>query len=188
MQDGYGNELTDQEMVENYWKWAHKVAGSILPRGQRSHDFDDVVQEGLIHVLKTADGMPAPFVAKGARYRMLAAATGERQPTGGDPTPGPRYRPTTVSHDADESGEWLDSLMRGPDLLDAAALAYHHGELAQVINGLEPRDRNYIVQRFWNGKTDTEIAAEDGVARNFWHTRWRKTLAPRLAKELAHLA
>lgn len=195
LHDGYGDEVTADELVANYWKWAHKVAGGIVPFD--SLTYDDLVQEALIDVWKTAErkpeGVPASYLTKSMRFRMVSVVRGKPM-TGGDSTPGPKSRPKETAVDwqdvtaSDGEDYGLQHLLEATDVLSAVDWAYHHGEILQHLNALPPEDRAYVHQRFWEGKTDTEIAAERGVSNKYLHTRWNRTVKPKLAASLAHLA
>lgn len=75
-----------------------------------------------------------------------------------------------------------------PDLLHAAdlgsiELAYHDGEIMEAINSLAPREREYIVRRFWQGMAYSELVSHFGYQPQALQ---RRSFA-KLAKELAHL-
>lgn len=189
--DGFGNEISESELVANYHNWSHAVAGAMV--NASSSLYDDLVQEALIEVWKVAqrkpEGVSATYVAKAAKYRMLGIVQG-KQMTGADPTPGPKFRP--AEHDVDWQDEattdTFQSLLVAADALAAVEWAYHQGEIVQALNALPERDRRYVVARFWEGKTDTEIAAETGVSNKSLGIRWKRTVVPRLVAQLHHLA
>lgn len=184
--DGFCDDLTVNEQIERYRRWAYKVAHSF----DHGPGVDDFAQEGMIAMWRSMerhpDGVGSTYLTKAARYRMLGLAQGA-QAFGGDPKPGPRSRPVEGCVDWTEcDGSW-DLLFSGSDLLSSAEMAYHHGEIFQFLNTLELRDREYIFRRFWEGKTDTEIAAELGVSNKYLGIRWKRTLLPKLEKALVHL-
>lgn len=192
--DGYGDSVSPAEAVERFHRWTHYVASRLVDGRSKTHPaYDDMVQEAKIEVWRTIQDkphVPATYVAKAARSRMREVLTGARPLTGGDSKPGPKYRPTTECVDWQDEGaaEPVLHLLAAPDLLDAVELAYHRGELLHALGQLQPRDREYVVLRFWSGMTDTEIAARQGVSNKLLHDRWRRAILPRLQKSLAHLA
>lgn len=191
--DGFGNEISESELVANYRKWSHAVAGTMV--NASSSLYDDLVQESMIEVwkigLKKPEGVSATYVTKSARYRMLQVVTGKPM-TGGDSTPGPKSRPKELILDwqdvAGHEEDWgLEGLLAASDVLSAVDLAYHQGQILQCLNSLPEQDRRYVYQRFWEGKTDTEIAAEGGLSNKALGTRWTRNIKPRLVEALAHL-
>ena len=193
IQDGFGNEVTADELVGNYWKWAHKVAGSMV--APSSLLYDDLVQEALIAVWKVSqrkpEGVAAPYITKAMRTRMRDLVN-HRPMTGGDSKPGPKSRPKEISVDwqevAEEDSSGFENLLSAADLLTAVEWAYHEGEILQALNQLPEPDRTYVYQRFWQGKTDTEIAAERGISNKFLYTRWHRTIQPKLLESLSYLS
>lgn len=193
LQDGFGDDLTVDEQVANYRKWSHFMAGKFV--NASSLTYDDLVQESMIEiwkVLKKKDqDVPATYLTKAAKYKMISIVQGKPM-TGGDSTPGPKSRPKELNVDWQEEpdeGQWSwTSLLAAPDLLSAVELAYHEGEILKALNELEPRDRQYVYSRFWEGKTDTEIAAELEVSNKYLGGRWKKQVRPKLLASLSHLA
>jgi DNA-directed RNA polymerase specialized sigma24 family protein len=190
LDDGWGDETPEQTALR-FEHWAHDRAGRMV--APSSQIYDDLVQEALIAAWRTAaeKGIRnATYITKAARHRMLDVVTG-KQMTGGDPTPGPRYRPKEVVLDWQEiSAEPgpMDALLEAADLLGAVEWAYHRGEIGAALSALSPTHRAYVVERFWYGKRDMEIAAEWGVDRRLLNTWWRRTIRPALAESLRHLA
>lgn len=194
--DGFGDELTNEEVVHNFRLWTYKVANSFHQTGLV--DADDLAQEGLIAMWRALEKkggkahVSATYLTQTGRFAMIKIVEGKPL-TGGDTTPGPRYRPSTVGVDWSDvaaHGEdyGFERLLTADDLLSAVDWAYHHGEIVECLNSLSPQDRAYVYSRFWQGKTDTEIAAERGVSNKMLGGRWAKTIRPVLVKALAHLA
>ena len=63
-------------------------------------------------------------------------------------------------------------------------LAYHHGEIAQALDGLTPREREYVFLRFWCGWKLPQMREHFGYEPS---ALWRKA-RPKLTLALAHLA
>lgn len=199
LDDGYGDELTNAEVVANFYKWTHYVAGQIVSPYRL--DYDDVVQEGLItiwRILEKKGGkakVAATYLTLAARYRMIAFANG-KPPTGGNSRPGPKTEPphtqsldalTTAAASAEFDFD-VERFLVAPDLLASAELAYHEGELLDTLAAMPERDRAYVVMRFWGGMTEAEISEHLGVERKTLNSHWAKAIRPTLVRQLAHLA
>lgn len=188
--DGYGDETPEQTALR-FLRWSHDAASKMTHAD--SLIYDDLVQEAMISIWRTAETKHirnAVYLTKTARYRMVDVASGERPMTGGDSTPGPRYRPKETSVDWEEISADpgpLEALLEAADLLDAVELAYHHGEICEALDGLREDHRRYVVERFWHGKRDVEIAAEMEVDKRLLNLWWRRTIRPALAERLQHL-
>lgn len=190
--DGFG-DLTPGEVAERFHKWSHKVAGAyVKPSDSR---YEDLAQEAMIQIWRVVEkkgsGVSATYLAQAGKYRMQAILSG-KQEFGGDPTPGPRYRPSETRVDwqglaADGAEDSLGSLLEAADLVEAIEWAYHHGEIAEAINSLPSEHREYVVKRFWQGMTDTEIAAAWGMNQKAVSLRWNRRIKPALTEALAHL-
>jgi DNA-directed RNA polymerase specialized sigma24 family protein len=180
IQDGYGDHIDDDEFVR---RWIHhaEVSANHLAAGQGN--WDDIVQEALIHVWDVAarkPGTSAVYLAKASRMKALKIASGEPM-TGGDSTPGPKYRPTLVEQEAAEEPQSRDLA------LEAVEWGYHHGLLHEALGALNPRDREYVVRRFWLTETNTEIARLWGSSNKALENRWHRTIKPRLTEALREL-
>lgn len=194
LDQGYGD--TDiADIVARYERWSHATAGATLGGVGTMHPlYDDLRQEGMIAIWRAlrergrrADN--AVYLTKVARSRMRDIAWSGRPMTGGDSTPGPKSRPATFAVDfealADEDP--LMSLLEAVDALSAVEWAYHHGEIAQALNGLSEADRDYVVRRFWGGWTDTEVAALRGTSNKVVQQDWARRIRPRIAESLRRL-
>lgn len=196
LSQGFGD--TDiGDIVARYQRWSHWEAGRTLGNVGTMHpSYDDVQQEGLIaiwHALATKGERVnnAVYLTKAARSRMRDVAwSGKPMLGSSDGKPGPKSRPTTVAidYDALSDEDPMMRLLEAVDALSAVEWAYHHGEIAQCLNGLSADDRDYVVQRFWGGKTDTEIAAERRVDKRVVHQNWVRRIRPQVAEQLSRLA
>lgn len=194
LNDGYGDDASIPEVVSRFRKWSHTIAGDYTaPSGMV---YDDLVQEALIAIWRSLEkkggkaNVSATYLTQVARYRMQKVVTG-KQMYGGDPKPGPRSRPQTYGVDweeAEDAGDPITRLLEAADVLSAVEWAYHHGEIAKALGALPAAHQEYVVERFWRGKTDTEIAEERGVSNKLIGQWWRRSIRPRLRHELAHLA
>ncbi len=69
--------------------------------------------------------------------------------------------------------------------LGEVELAYHHGEIADALDCLTPRQRQYVVLKFWYGYGHAEMVEHFGYRPD--GQLWSKS-RELLARELAHLA
>lgn len=190
--DGFGDE-TSAEVAMRFSSWSHAVAGTMV--NASSALYDDLVQESLIEVWRTVEktGVTnAVYLTKSARFRMMQVVSGKPM-IGGDSTPGPKSRPTTVGVDWDaiesdpeERSSWMN-LLAAADMVDAVDWAYHQGEIAAALDALKPTHRTYVYRKYWLGWKDTEIAKEMGVDRRRVVDWWANTIKPSLRKTLAHM-
>lgn len=75
----------------------------------------------------------------------------------------------------------LEILLEVPQALDQVEQAYHDGRIAEAVANLPQSYRGYVVQRFWQGVTTTEL--QRTLSPSTW-TRVKKRLSVEL-KELA---
>jgi RNA polymerase sigma factor (sigma-70 family) len=196
--DGYGNDLSNGEVVAKYWRWSHAVAGRVS--NPYAPAYDDVVQESLIAIWRILEkkggkaNVSATYLTFAARHRMVDVTMGKPM-TGGNSRPGPKTEPPqTQSLDvlldmggSEQVGFDLEQVLAAADVLEAVSLAYHEGEIVRAIAGLNERDREYVVLRFWGGMTEMEIAARLQVDRKALASRWARTIRPVLHERLSHL-
>jgi RNA polymerase sigma factor (sigma-70 family) len=203
--DGYGDNLPDHEVIARFEKWAHSVAGNLTNPYRPL--YDDVVQEALVEawrILAVKGGkaaVSATYLTMNMRRRMRDVANG-RPMYGGDRRPGPRTEPpATVSLDALAAGRDRDEdvdltelrdgyahLLHAADLVESVQLAYHDGDIGRALAELSPADRRYVTLRFWQGMSDVEIAALLGADKRNVGQSWHRRIKPRLREQLAHLA
>jgi len=191
IQDGYGDMVPDEEFVERWIGHAHASADRAVRRNDPR--YDDVLQEALIEIWRTAQAHPgamASYVAKASKYHAMDIAMGARPMLSTENTPGPKYRPETVAVDwqADKDESVMDEPVEMSDPLAAVEWGYHHGFLAQVLDTLRPDDREYVVRRFWLDQSVDQISDELGIHRNKLDAAWKRRIKPRLAKALELLA
>lgn len=73
-------------------------------------------------------------------------------------------------------------------IAEGVIMAYHHGEIAQALDSLTPRQREYVELRFWRGMEHPELEAHFGYNPGSLWSAKKGGARVRLAKELAHLA
>jgi RNA polymerase sigma factor (sigma-70 family) len=203
MSGEYGDDTSFAEMLSHYERWLKSVANAMTRR--HPEDFEDLVQEGRIAIWNSLDsydpaqGTLAPWVTTAAKMRMSDCV--RRRIWTGMPSrvgkrPGLESGATSNAPVVKSLDEWLYSdpsgtelMLEAADLLDAALLAYHRGEIYAAINELPPRQKEYVVLRFWGGFNETEIQELTGYSvsvRNLW--LGTKTAArPLLRAKLEHL-
>lgn len=188
--DRFG-DLTLEEVIPHYERWAHKLANDM--QGVNSPDHDDLVQEARIaiwHALKKYDdtqGALPTYVTRAARWRMNDAH--QRQHWTGQPTK--QGSKTSDRFRVDASLDWfmeegITGLLEAVDLLDGVELAYHHGQIAEAINSLPDLQRRYVVLRFWGGLTGAEINARLDPPASL-EAQWRNSMRAKLRDHLLHL-
>lgn len=187
--------LLIEQVLPDYRAWLRKVASGIL--GPTHEALDDLVQEGYIAMWRAVetfdpDQAPADFwIKRSAHQRMLLVVrrhmswTGlpDRRTDGGHGGNVPD-RPVLSFAALNEHQIDYDpqDIMAG-DAIEKAALGYHDGEILWALNQLAPREREYVVRRFWQGLTGPELDAVFHVhSPNIW-----KKARPILREALAHL-
>lgn len=188
LSDGFG-DLTPEEIVGNYRRWAHTVANS--RREPHFRDHDDLVQEALLEIWQVLQrkgtGVSATYLATAGKHRMDDVLDG--RPMRGNPTEGGQtYRPKTVAAEVvSEAAPDLWEQLIAVDALDAVELAYHQGQIVEALADLKPQYRSYVVMRFWGGMRDVDIAASLGTTNKVVGTWWSRSIRPVLRERLAHL-
>ena len=163
--------VNERELLASYRPWLRAVAAT-MTTPDRSEEW---AQEGWIALWKAwkswpGDGDLDVWCKSAARRRMLSMLRDSRAAKRD-------LRVTQLTGD-------LSAVIEPSRRVDAAALAYHADEIAEALDRLTPRQRQYVVLRFWNEWTRTELDQH-------FHTRnsgamWQ-TSRPKLAAALAHL-
>lgn len=162
---------TAEDLVRDYRQWLLKQAAMLLPG--RQADWQDLAQEGHIAMWKAlqtydpAKGALPSWLTTAARLRMRDCV--RRNLWTGTPSARGHVRdraPTPAEDDFLEE--------RAPEVVyDGLALAYHHGEIIEVLNSLTPSQRSAIFRRFW---------LDESVATGYY---WQAL--PKLREALEHL-
>lgn len=74
----------------------------------------------------------------------------------------------------------LDLITGSAEGVEAVAVGYHHGRVLEAVNALPPGYRDYVIRRFWQGYSTTEL--QQIMSRSVW-TR----VKPLLTAELSDL-
>lgn len=182
-------------IVPDYTGWLRKLATGMLSPGHEA--LDDLVQEGFIAMWRAVlsldlDAAPADYwLKRSAHQRMLTVVARGMKWTGSPDRRNGGHesvigapRPLSLS----EASSHPDLDFEPEDVSIAAAFeqalwAYHEGEMAQLLAGLDARTRDYLVKRFWHGWLESEL---DGHFQVTSRNIWRKA-KPQLKEILAHL-
>lgn len=164
-------------------------------RGNRSSNdtWDDILQEGRIvewTVLTKRPDAPPSYVSAAMSNRIsevISRGTWTGMETHrGRPTD-PLRRPMAERCSVNDETLRLDEMLASSDWLDDVLVGYHHGQIMQALNALTFTQKVYVYQRFWEGRSNPEIAAERGLSTGEVERQWRCNIRPRLQAQLALL-
>lgn len=164
--------MTERELLLSWRPWLRVTAANMT-----SDDPESLSQEGWVAIwraLPDYDGRAPfePWVKTVARNRMRNVIRD--------------------SHAARRDIRRVDHYPDVADVCDVAIdlagveMAYHHGEIRAAIDALNPRQREYVLARFWGGLTYNELNARFETKQSnaaIW-----KRVRRQLAEQLAHLA
>ena len=186
------------DLVARYERWVYAVAS--CKASVRSPEFEDVVQEARIAIWQAAGradaargGAHAKWLTQAAKWRMRDVArrstwTGHTRSRGN--AADPLLRPHASVEKAAEAGdpmlEAATSIHDG-DIFDHVLVAYHQREIMEALASLPPAQRAYVVQRFWGGKSDTDVASDTGRSNSALSREWHSKIKPVLRERLANL-
>jgi RNA polymerase sigma factor (sigma-70 family) len=184
--------------IAAYNGWLYQTAAHMLDAS--SPNLDDLVQEGRLAMwlalssFDPAKGSLPSWLTRKAKFRMLEVVSGRRYTGAPKRLHGsqPVEKPYTVSLDA-ERGDGVslkDSLTTGePEEIERAGWAYHQAEIRAAIDALSPAQRKYVLSRFWDGSSGTEMQ-DDGLfgydPSALWTSR-KNGAREKLREALAHL-
>jgi hypothetical protein len=164
----------DNDTLTSYRLWLLKMATVYL--ADNPDEWQDLAQEGYIamwRALKTYDetrgSLPAWLTYKAA-FRMQRCA-GDKTWTGSTSRKQGRNKFVPVPQDY-MPNEDIDSLTI-QEIPASIELAYHHGQIAQILEGFSPAVRTALFRRFW---------LDESVHKSAW-----KSAIPELQAKLAHL-
>lgn len=202
--DGFGDPAHVDSTLRAYHQWLHRMAYEFLPPGSPLHE--DLVQEGRIamwralETYEAAQGALASWITKAARMKMKDIAHGTGQETGKAPMRGSRPADESpLANHLTEEGEPTDvsAVFLAIDAMNEVEVAYHHGEIAQAISSLSPRQQEYVLLRFWGGLDPASrspgvrtLMNEYPVIKQRWlwsGTQSQAGAKARLAEQLQHL-
>lgn len=145
-------------VLGSYEAWLHRRAGQLLPHSHPDHD--DLVQEGRIamwRALEKADeglGALPEWLTSHASWRMkdIVAKRGwlGMPPRRHGRTPLDAVQPEELYlSDLLGDTEGVVRMLAAAELPSAVELAYHQREIVAALRDLTPRQRQYVVMRFW---------------------------------------
>ena len=188
--DGYGeDELWLEEKIAGRQRLLEIQASErgVSDPGMR----DDLIQEGRIKIWDVLMREPdaAGLLSVATKRRMMKLVTQETTWFGQEGRQGLERDPLRRSWDStdrdDDDTPPLEIV--AADILSGVELAYHAGEIAEAINALPEKHREYVVLRFWGGLTNPEIAAIQEVNSGNMARTWNQAIRPVLAERLEHL-
>ncbi len=163
--------MNERELLLSYRPWLRAIATRMQPLRA-----EEIAQEGWIAIWRAVQSHDAEFAPQDFWLKKNALD---------------RMRSVLRDYQA-QLRDWrqqvlvgdLTAIWEGEEALLEMDLAYHHGEIAQALHSLTPREREYVFLRFWHGYRKPEMIAHFGYEPN---GLWR-TARPKLAEALAHLA
>lgn len=162
------------EILEGHRGWLLTLARE---RAAHPSDVADLAQEGWIAMWRAYQEPPPGDIPLQVHLRMKAKWRISQCAVRGTYTGKPSHYgrtnfepiPTDILEDSKEFDEWV---------MEAAMLAYHHGEIRQAIEALPDYQRDCVYARFWRHDYDPKKSA-------WWY---RKNGArDRLKNKLGHL-
>jgi RNA polymerase sigma factor (sigma-70 family) len=198
LNDGYGDQPTVDETIDDYEAWLHHRAHQMLPPTDHRHD--DLVQEGRIAIWQAYDryepgkGALPSWLTRHATWHMTETLSRRRWTGSPDRRAGRHVvqdAPTTSleqllapgdDHPGDETAAGVT-----PDIADMAMEAYHRGDIHQALAELTDAQRRYVLLRFWGDASGPQLRDEFGYdPKGLWKTA-RGGAQLKLARALAHL-
>lgn len=158
--------------------WLRSKAASLLGASEQHHT-EDLAQEAWIAVWKALPTRPAAITEYTELVAWCRAVAVNRM----------RYtrrkeiwQVSAKVRNGVPAGDFINELaeaLSGSESLESVDVSYHDGKLALALDALPPRQREYVVARFWYGMSNPELAVHFGVVRPD-ATLWN---GPRKAKE-----
>lgn len=153
------SDTVSEELLKSYRPWLRKVASGMVT----GPAVEDLAQEGWIALWRAwlvwrkegEGGAPLDWwLKKKAHGRMLTLVTRDWQTQKAQAWGIPAGAATVT----DEPSVWDELLVDLPEV----ELAYHHGEIAEALDELTARQREYVVLRFWHGYRGAEMKQHFG--------------------------
>lgn len=206
--DGFGDQLSVAELIEQHDKWLASTARFLLPANDP--DVEDLEQEGRIAMWKavgshdpsrghperdtTGGGPLTMWMRANARWRMKEVRS-NRCWTGHDsstrPTLGghaPRITSVHYLSELFDNQDAMANLLEAADLMQGVEMAYHRGEIAEAMSSLSPRQREYVYLRFWQGYNTGDLTRHFGYDPTTGMWSGKEAARGKLRRELAHLS
>lgn len=166
-------EDAERELLAAYRPWLRGVARAMVG----PNEVDDLASEGWIamwrelHTVRGNTGHQAPldwWLKHIAVQRMGTCLRDWHTPV--------KQRQHLFTDD-------VAAVIDLPRELVEMEWAYHHGEIHAALDALTPREREYVIARFWSGMGPAQLTVHFGYKPN---ALWR-TARPKLAGALTHL-
>ncbi|MET7363303.1 sigma-70 family RNA polymerase sigma factor [Streptomyces sp. NPDC005562] len=202
LNDGYGDNLTVDEVLGQYESWLHARAHQML--ASTDHRHEDLVQEGRIAMWRAlqqhdpAKGALPSWLTQHATWHMHQVLS-----RGGTWTGKPRGASTSrvevkvhsvesldqILHPDADSGRAADTAAGGatPDLAEEAMQAYHRGEIAEAIALLSAGQQRYVRLRFVEDLKGAEMKDAFGYDPSALWNSARNGAKYKLRAHLSHL-
>lgn len=152
-------EQQEREILQAYRRWLLHAAYDLMPRARRS-EVEDLAAEGWVAMWKALSaydpsrGALPSWLTTAARRRMIdvlkrdlwfgtVGARGHR-----------RERPAVPVY-IDPNDETWQLIADAP--FDAAAIARHRDEIYAAILTLTPKQRDYVLRRFWLDESPSSL-------------------------------
>ena len=166
-------EPKEKQALERWRPYVHALARELLFENESAF-LEDLAQEGWIAIWKELRNNRTPeYLKQCARHRMWGVLRDVRAKKRDHR----RSMPVGSSKEIDIIGALT------VDLGDVE-IAYHQGELVEAINRLTPRQRDYVILRFWCGYSYPQLTEYFGYDPS---EIWRSSKL-QLRRKLAHLA
>lgn len=182
--------VVDDSVLEDYRRWLLKMATVIAP--YKREVWHDLAQEGWVamwRALRTYDAdkgaLPA-WLTTAARLRMTDVW--RRDTWLGTPMVRGHVREKPATP-IDTDDDFVTSLLgSAPDVFDTVEWGYHEGDIWKALNTLSPKQREYVIRRFWFGHENKELKAHFGYDPSVLWSGKPSGAKIRLARALRHLA
>jgi RNA polymerase sigma factor (sigma-70 family) len=185
-------------MIEEFYPAA--VRATLKVRRSTAHDFDDLVQEGVIAAWQATTSQerrdPGTYGRVSMRHRITNVGQG-KAPTLGTPRPEAKSRRGAEGKREGRLGRSFDPLrdkgMRVglseieefADPVDRLATAEMRAIVSESLNELESMDRLILFLVFWEDVPWSEIGPRFGYAPSYARRRFDRYIAPILRERLS---
>lgn len=166
----------ERELLLHYRPWLRATAADLM-QGRPPHRIDDLGQEGWIAMWKAMHEDRDVAVKAPLDWWLKHRAINRMRNVVRDWFVPGKQRQHIFTDD-------IPDLMAASAELENIELAYHYGEIRAAVDRLPPREREYVLLRFWGGYTYSRLVAHFGYnTSNVW-----RIVRPKLVSDLEHLA
>lgn len=166
--------MNEHDLLNSYRPWLRVVAARMTTPDKS----EDLAAEGWVAMWRaygSYDGRaPLDYWLKHvAQQRMISVRRNYAA------VKNTMHQLSGLPHADDEVSVWDGLRVELPEI----EVAYHQGEIYAALNALTPREREYVLLRFWHGYRAPQMREHFGYAP---HALWT-TARPKLASSLEHL-